>query len=477
MERMARSRSTSPPRVDRESCCSCGGCVGVCPADALTLEESDLRVDARRCDACGICVQFCPVGALVFPEGKPGSAGSAGASADVVVVGAGPAGSVCAMFLARAGLDVLVVEKRQEVGAPKRCAEGISPGVLAEVGIAPDPRWTAARIRKAVIHTPGGGSTVWPMRDEDSPGIVLERKVFDKFLLRDAVRAGARTLIKTTARDVLRTDGRVSGVAIESRGRKAEVRARLVIAADGVDSKIARSAGIPTVVRPDRMMSCVQYEMAGLESVDESEIHLYYGNRIAPGGYAWIFPKGGGTANVGLGIKTRRAGGRTAREFLDGFITARPDLFSKAQALEINCGGVPVRPLDAPLVADGMMIIGDAARMVNPITGAGIKRAMLAGKWAAEAAIESFRKGDLSARGLRAFSERWEREQGRKMRTLFKLQRFAEGLSDDDLDRVAEILSPALFEQMRNGRLGPFAGRVLRKLPHLTSLAVRYLRS
>jgi digeranylgeranylglycerophospholipid reductase len=474
---MSRNRPTVPPRVDREACCYCGGCVGVCPADALTLKETDLRVDVGRCDACGVCIEFCPVGALAFPEERPGPSARTGASADVVVVGAGPAGSVCAKFLARSGLDVLVVEKRQEVGAPKRCAEGISSGVLADVGIAPDPRWTAARIRKAVLHSPGGNSAVWTVRDEASAGIILERKVFDKFLLRDAVRAGARTMIKTTAREVLRADGRVIGVAIESPHLKAEVRARLVVAADGVDSKIARSAGIPADVRPDRMMSCAQYEMAGLEAVDESEIHLYYGSRIAPGGYAWIFPKGGGTANVGLGIKIRLAGGRTARELLDGFIAARPDLFSRAQALEINCGGVPVHPLGTPLVADGIMIVGDAARLVNPVSGGGIKLAMLSGKMAAEAAIEALREGDLTVRGLRAFPERWEREQGRKMRTLLKLQRFADGLSDDDLDRIAEILSPALLDQLKDGRLGTFAGRVLRKLPHLSALAVRYLRS
>lgn len=477
--RMSRIRSASPPRLDRETCCACGGCVGVCPADALTLEETTLDLDARICDGCGLCVDFCPVAALSFPEGRDTADGAeeSAITADAVVVGAGPAGSICAKFLAQAGLDVLVVDKRQEVGAPKRCAEGLSPRVLAEVGVGIDPRWTTARIARAVLHAPGGGSVAWAMGDERDYGVILERKVFDKLLLRDAVRAGARTMIKTSARGVVRTDGRVSGVVVEHMGRRRTIGARLVVAADGVDSKIARSAGIPSAVRPGRIMSCFQYEMAGLDSLKESEIHLFYGNRIAPGGYAWIFPKGGGTANVGLGVKTRLAGGRTAREFLDRFISSRPETFGRAQALEINCGGVPVHPSSAPLVADGLMIVGDAARMVNPITGGGIKLAMLSGKMAAEVAAGAFRVNDLGARALRNYPDRWEKEHGRALRKLLKLQRFADRLTDEDFDRMADILSPEILEQMKNARFGAFTARVLRKLPHLSPLVVKYLRS
>ena len=476
---MTPSRSASPPRLDPEVCCVCGGCVGLCPADALTLEETVLHIDAPACDSCGLCVDFCPVAALSFPEGRQraSEAEEAGRTADAVVVGAGPAGSICAKFMAEAGLDVLVVEKRQEAGAPKRCAEGIGPGTLSEVGVAIDPRWTAARIGRAVLHAPGGACVAWPLGDEREHGLILERKVFDKHLLRDAVRAGARTMIKTTARAVVRKDGRVRGVVVEHMGRRRIVAARLVVAADGVESKIARSAGIPSAARPASMMSCVQYEMAGLDAVDPSEIHLYYGAGIAPGGYAWVFPKGGGTANVGVGIKMRLARGRTARDYLDDFIAGRPEIFGRAQALEINCGGVPVRPLAAPLVADGLMVVGDAGHMVNPITGSGIKLAMLSGKMAAEAAVAAFRADDLSARALRAYPSRWEKEHGRKLRKLLKLQRFADGLTDGDLDRVAAILSPEILTQLKNARFGAFAARALRKLPHLSPLVIKYLRS
>lgn len=472
------NRANAPPRPDRETCCYCGGCVGICPVDAMTLEETELRIDPGKCNRCGFCVSFCPVGALAFPEsgGAAVASAPAGATADVVVVGAGPAGSICAKFLARAGLDVLIVEKRQEIGAPKRCAEGISPRVLGEVGVEIHPRWIASRIRRAVLHAPGGGSVRWEIRDEENSGCILERKVFDKFLARDAIRAGARTMIKTSARGAVVENGRVRGILVEHMGRRMTIAARLVIAADGVDSKIARTAGIRTIGRPSLLTSCVQYEMAGLDTREESAIHLFYGNRIAPGGYAWVFPKGGGMANVGIGIKAHRAR-RTSREYLDAFIAARPGLFASAQVVEINCGGVPVHPLTAPPVADGLMVIGDAARMVNPITGGGIKLAMLSGKMAAEVAVAAFQAGDLSVRSLRAYPDRWEKEHGRRIRSLLKLQRFADGLTDEDLNRLAEILSPAILDQLSRGRLGAFAALILRKLPSLSALVVKYLKS
>jgi digeranylgeranylglycerophospholipid reductase len=471
-------RKNPSPILDREACCFCGGCVAVCPTDALTLEETELRIDADACDGCGLCVSFCPVAALASEE-SPGCGSGVtpnGESADVVVVGAGPAGSVCAKFLALAGLDVLMVEKRQEIGSPKRCAEGISPQVLRDIGVEPHPRWAANRIRRVFLHAPGGGCARWEIPGDDNAGFVLERKVFDKFLARDAVRAGARTNVKTTARAVVTENGFVRGVLVERMGRRSPIAARLVIAADGVDSKIARTAGQRTASRLSHLTSCAQYEMAGLDDLDEAAIQLFYGNRIAPGGYAWIFPKGGGMANVGIGVKPPRAR-RPARVYLDDFIAARPHLFSKAQALEINCGGVPVHPATAPLVADGLMVIGDAARTVNPITGGGIKLAMLSGKMAAEVAAAAFRAGDFSARTLRAYPARWDKEHGRKTRQLLKLQRFSDGLTDTDLDRLADILSPAVLEQMSRGRLGPFAALILRKLPHLASLAAKYLRS
>ncbi len=476
---MSPARPARPLRLDPEACCICGGCVGICPAEVLTLEETILRIDAGACDGCGLCVDFCPVAALSFETDAGASARpeEAAASADVVIVGAGPAGSICAKYLAKAGLDVLVVEKRQETGAPKRCAEGISPGVLSEVDVALDPRWTAARIRRAVLHAPGGPAAVWTADDERAFGVILERKVFDKHLLRDAVDAGARTMIKTTARSVIREDGRVRGVVVDRMGRRRIVRAKLVVAADGVDTRIARSAGLETAIRPAGVMSCFQYEMAGIRGLDESEIHLFYGRRVAPGGYAWIFPKGRGTANVGIGIKTRLSGGRSARALLDGFLAAHPDMFGRAHPLEINCGAVPVHPPTAPLVADGLVIAGDAAQMVNPITGGGIKLAMLSGKMAAETAAEAVRAGDAGAAALRAYPERWEREHGRTLRKLLKLQRFTDGLEDEDLDRLAGLLTPELLGQLKGGRFGAFAARVVRKLPHLAPLAVKFLKS
>jgi len=142
--------------VDRDRCCYCGGCVSVCPVDALTLAETRLLVTGE-CTECGQCVSACPVGALRLEERKGvGRRAPVRRRYDLVVVGAGPGGSMAAKTAAEAGLSVLLLEKRQEIGSPVRCAEGVGRDQLIAF-IEPDPRCIAAEVNKAEITTIAGG--------------------------------------------------------------------------------------------------------------------------------------------------------------------------------------------------------------------------------------------------------------------------------------------------------------------------------
>jgi digeranylgeranylglycerophospholipid reductase len=465
--------------VDRDRCCYCGGCVGVCPARALLLTETELKVDRETCTLCRNCLVFCPVEAISIsqeegPEHRPGPEII---RTDVVIVGAGPAGSLCARVLAQSGVQVLVVEKRQEIGAPKRCAEAVDPKAFEAVGIEPDPLWLANRIRTAVLYAPDGNRVTFGARSSAESGYIVERKIFDKHLARDAIRAGAKYRLKTTALEVIQEDRRIIGIVAEHMGKATRIMARIVIAADGVDSLIARSAGLDTVNPLKYYMSCFQYEMAGLGNIDEQAIHLHYGTDIAPGGYVWVFPKGNTLANVGVGIKALKGGRKTPREYLDRFIEKHPLIFKNASAVEFNCGGVPVHQTIKTLVGDGLMIIGDAAHLVNPITGGGIDLAMISGRMAAEVAVESLQKGDVGKGQLGEYQKRWDAGHGKMLKKMLKLQKFTENLTNEDLNKLAAILPARILEELAEGDFSGFIKLLLRKLPSLAHFAVRYLRS
>src|SRR5512139_1692405 len=255
---------------------------------------------------------------------------------DVVVVGAGPAGSIAARTIAQAGYAVLLVEKRQEIGAPVRCAEGVSRAGL-EKFVSIDPKWICAQIHGYRFHAPDGASfTVEP----DDVGYILERKIFDRDLANMAAHAGAHVLAKTAARNVLcHENGAIAGVQLSAAPKgDVSVQSKIVIGADGVESQVGRWAGLDTVPRLRDMCSAVQYLMAGLD-IDEDVCDFYFGTQIAPGGYLWIFPKGQGMANVGIGIAGNRADKITAQAYLDRFIEAN---FPAGSILGVVAGGVPL---------------------------------------------------------------------------------------------------------------------------------------
>jgi len=329
--------------VDRYRCTYCGGCVSVCPVEALTLAETWLAVN-DGCIDCGDCVLACPVGAL-RPDEPLGRQGAPKRRYDLVVVGAGPGGATAAWVAARAGLAVLLLEKRQEIGSPVRCAEGVGHDALLPL-IEPDPLWVAAEVNQAEITVVAGDETR-TTRASGGRGYILERRVFDRVLAERAVGAGAEVRVKTAATGLLMDGDRVCGVRIRrgdffTGGGAVDVEAAVVIAADGVEAQVGRWAGLDVQLPLQDTMVCAQYLLAGIE-IDPTCTCYTIGHDLAPGGYAWVFPKGRGKANVGLGVQAdlwRAAGARspssadrpdlvgaeTVLGYLTRFIEARPSL-------------------------------------------------------------------------------------------------------------------------------------------------------
>jgi len=392
-------------------------------------------------------------------------------SYDAVVVGAGPGGSGAAYTAARKGLRVLMVEKRQEIGAPKRCGEGLSKSGLKRIGFDFDPCWSRRMIMGATAIAPKGKRVV--VDYENGEGWVIERKVFDKWLAEKAAEAGARIMAKTELIGILREDGLVSGVRLRNDEREWEVRTPLVIAADGVESKLAREMGIDTTLKLSDVASGYQYEMSNID-IDPDRIELYFGNdSIAPGGYVWIFPKGERTANVGIGVR-RPFAKRTAKEYLDDFI-ASSDSLRKGSVIEVNSGAVPVGGLLKNMVKQGFIVVGDAAHQVNPIHGGGIPESWVGGRIAGEIAKEAKDRGDYSEDFLSKYNSRWWDERGSKLQRICVLREVVERLSDEELDWLAEHLSGENLVDFSKSKGFGMLAKLLMKKPRLITLARKLL--
>jgi digeranylgeranylglycerophospholipid reductase len=390
-------------------------------------------------------------------------------SYDVVVVGAGPAGSGAAMAAAKAGSRVLMVEKRQEIGVPKRCGEGFSRTSMKRMGIEHDPVWSRREMIGVTVYSPNGKVVRY---DGDDLGWVIDRKVFDKWLAEKATEEGVKVLARTEVTAVTREDGMISGVSLRSQGREWKVKCRILIAADGVESRVSRMAGLNTTLKAVDIISGFQYEMSNID-IDPDRTELYFGNEIAPGGYIWIFPKGKRTANVGIGVRKPFAK-KSAKEYLDEWIASRPGL-RNGSILEVNSGAVPVGGLMENMVTDNFMAVGDAAHHVNPIHGGGISEAYVGGKIGGEVAAQAIKAGDTSSEFLDRYNKLWWEARGNKLKKVFKLRQVTERLTDGDLNWLAEYLTGEELVEFSKSKGLKRLAKLLIKKPKLAILAKKLL--
>lgn len=395
---------------------------------------------------------------------------------DVLVVGLGPGGLVACRDFARQGFRVLGIDRKQELGWPKRCAEGVSDEGLSHCGVKPDPAWAYGRIEGAALYAPSGKRVV--LQGSDTYGWVVERKVFEKHLARDAIQAGAKLMVKTQATALLKTAaGAVAGVQAEFMGTRFNVRARLTVGADGIDSMVGKWSGLRTLNRVRDYHAGFQYEMVGVTGYEGNWLHLYFGEDVAPKGYVWIFPKGKGVANVGIGILAKESEwGNRAQDYLDRWIERNPQMFAGASVTEINGSGIPVSSRVPEPIADGVLLVGDAAQLVNPIHGGGIIIAMRAAMIAARVGGEALRKGDVSKAALQPYvTEYWTKDEGAVTEKLLKMRYFMENLTDKDFERLADILDGQVVMEVANAQFPTFVKLLLKHFPKMAPLVRKYI--
>lgn len=388
---------------------------------------------------------------------------------DILIIGGGPAGLIAAREAARtararvAGISVVVIERDAAVGTPVRCGEGVGSDGLAEFVDPTGAPWVARRIARVIFRAPNGTEVHVAKGDV---GYILDRSRFEPVLAAQAEDAGAEVRTRSDAIGMRRDGDRWRVIVTADEGTIA-VRARIVIGADGVEGAVGRWAGIDTRVRARDMESCAQYVVEDV-SVDPDAIVLHFGDRVAPGGYAWVFPRSERSANVGLGVVGLRAGIRPAVMWLDDYVRAQ---FPDGRLTSRTVGGVIVAPTVARTVTDGVMLCGDAAHMINPLSGGGIVNAMKAGRLAARTAVMALASGDTTAHALAGYHAEWMRLLGDDHVRFYQVKEALARFDDGFYDALARTVNRV---PERRRTLRRIVGTALVRHPALLPVVAKY---
>lgn len=283
---------------------------------------------------------------------------------DLIVIGAGPAGSSAAFTAAEIGISVLLLEEHSKIGVPLACAEGLSRSTIKGY-LEIKPEWVSTNLQGSVVRGPDGEEF---KIEYPNVGWILNRKVFDPALTQIAKEKGV--VVKTSAKATGVEDNEV--IVKEANGIK-KYRFKFLIGADGISSNVGRRLGIDTGLSLAEIEVCAEYLIAEIK-IEAGYSYLIFGDNYAPGGYAWIFPKSENSANIGLGIsplKTKRC----AKDFLDNWIKKE---FPEGKIKEKIFGGVPAKVLKKFSGKD-FFLIGDAGRFTDPLSGAGIANGIKSG--------------------------------------------------------------------------------------------------
>jgi geranylgeranyl reductase family protein len=326
-------------------------------------------------------------------------------TADVIVVGAGPAGSSTAFHLATAGLDVLVLEKTH-FPREKVCGDGLTPRAVKAltamgVPIAESDGW----LRNKGLRIIGGGGRIelpWPeLSSYPGFGLVRSRLDFDEILARHAQKAGARLLEGVNVTGPLLDDrtGRVTGVTaretVNGESKEHTFRGRLVVAADGNSSRLSVAMGLAK--RDDRPLGVAvrSYYTTPRHDDDylEAWLDLWDGEKLLPG-YGWIFGMGDGTSNVGLGLlnTSDSFGNVDYRAMLRRWLAGMPaewGLSEETRTAPVRGAALPMGFNRTPHYTRGLLLAGDSGGMVNPFNGEGIGYALEAGEIAAPIIVQA----------------------------------------------------------------------------------------
>jgi len=354
---------------------------------------------------------------------------------DVVVVGAGPGGSMAAKTCAKYGLDTVLVERKEKPGKPKLFTTSVNRRIMDYIKI--DKKFAVSEVNKYItisakgiesdtLESPAAGSTF---------GYAVNRKTFEDELAKLAVKEGAELYTKTRATGLIRVDGQIKGIKAKIDEKEGvEIRSNIVIGADGIESKVGRWAKIHQAF-PKKDLWVMEDFL--LEDVDVEEKTIYQWVRYEknPGIGFWLSPHEDGKVSLSIFSMQNTLYPTKRGQLFDAFVHffKNNPLFSNAKIIDRGGGVVPMLRLKK-FTTDGVMLVGDAASQAEKMYAAGCLHAMDAGVMAGEMAVEACEEGDFSYNVLSRYEERWKRLHGEDDLVKFYWLRWLLYASDEQLD-------------------------------------------
>lgn len=360
---------------------------------------------------------------------------------DAIVVGAGTAGCLAAKTMAEKGLKVCLVEKKPkaEIGE-KICGDALGEHHLTFLGLEkPTGGEFETKIDGMKIFSPDE-KTVFTVADKDFKGYILNRHLFGQWLLKKAIDAGAQLQENTNLRSPIIEKGAVVGITAKNMksGKVSELRSKVVIDATGyfgmVRKQLPAELGLDRELDNSDVEACYrEIRQLKVENENKRYCEIYLNQTASPGGYIWIFPKGNARVNVGIGAIMRKTGYPNPKEQLYATAYKKP-MFKDSTVISGGAWFDPVRrPLDN-MVGNGVVLVGDAASLVNPIHGGGIGPSMLSGYFAGQQIVEALGKGAATRESLWGYNKKYIDTYGKKQGALDIFKIFLLTCSDEDLN-------------------------------------------
>jgi len=388
---------------------------------------------------------------------------------DVVVVGGGPAGLSAAFAAARSGAKVALYEKSKEIGYPVHTSGGSWIEELKRLGV---PARFMHPITEGHFFSPNRSAVF----TYDAPvSCVLDIRGLYQFLAQQAALEGAQIYVKSTVTEPLYDrQSNLRGLRVRRFGREEEIVARLLIDASGATALLARKIGLTGGF--ERIGIGAELDLVA-PKWPQNRVAFMFGTRVAPSGYAWIFPHGDHRIRLGIGLISPDTHG-DPKEHLQKLLGS--DLFrdtlSGASQIEYHSGVIPSDAYLARTVADGLLVVGDAGGLISTLLGEGIRFAIDIGRMAGYIAGEAVGAQRFDARFLQKFEKEWQKKYGRLFRIGHYVNRRLASYTDADWDRRVEELAkldPDSVPILLKGDLRPKTLlRIMRNSPTFFTKAV-----